>query len=232
MADNSKLIEQVQAVLKDKIETFTLYKDQLTIQVVADDILEVCFELRDSSDLHFEMLIDLCGIDYSDYGLDQWKTTSATLSGFSRGVTQRMISVPVTLKPRSRFAVAYHLLSLKHNQRIRVKAFLESEDPPFIDSVIEVWNCANWYEREAYDLYGILFRNHPDLRRILTDYGFTGHPFRKDFPVIGTVEMRYDAARERCIYDPVSINPRTLVPKVIREDHRYLITEEEGISHG
>jgi NADH-quinone oxidoreductase subunit C len=224
------LLEQLQEQLGAKMLTHSLHCDELTITVLPENLCEVCLALRDNDMFHFEVLVDICGIDYSEYGMDEWKKTEATLTGFSRGVTSYE-KMPVELTPKARFAVAYHLLSIKHNQRLRIKVFI-SEEPPMLDSVIDIFAAANWYEREAFDLYGILFKNHPDLRRILTDYGFIGHPFRKDFPLIGNVEMRYDATAERCIYDSVSITPRTLVPKVIREDHRYLITEEEGTSHG
>lgn len=232
MAENFKLLETLQEQFGDKIAHHDIYKDQLTIVLQAEALRDCCFILKDNPDFHFELLMDLCGVDYSEYGFDQWKKESATLSGFSRGVTSRPHAVPVKLVPTGRFAVVYHLLSIKHNHRVRVKAFLSDVEFPMIDSVIDIWHSADWYEREAFDLYGILFKGHPDLRRILTDYGFIGHPFRKDFPIIGNVEMRYDATAERCIYEPVTIIPRTLVPKVIREDNRYLITEEEGISHG
>jgi NADH-quinone oxidoreductase subunit C len=225
------LLEQLQVHFGDLIASHAVHCDQLTIEVQAEKLRAISFALRDIEAFSFDILIDVCGIDYFAYGLDEWKKTSATLSGFSRGVMQSPQSVPVKLQPKARFAVAYHLLSIKKNHRLRVKVFVEG-DPPIVDSVMDIWESANWYEREAFDLYGILFKNHPDLRRILTDYGFIGHPFRKDFPLIGEVEMRYDATVQRCIYEPVSILPRTLVPKVIREDHRYLITEEEGISHG
>lgn len=232
MAENFILLDQLLEHFGDRIESHAIQKGQIMIEVNEADLREFCFTLRDAPEFHFDMMMDLSGIDYQEYGRDEWKTDKATLSGFSRGVMIRPHTEPVQLKPKTRFAVAYQLLSIKHNHRLRVKVFIKQDDPPMLDSVVDVWNSANWYEREAFDLYGILFRNHPDLRRILTDYGFIGHPFRKDFPLIGNVEMRYDATVERCVYEPVSIIPRTLVPKVIREDHRYLITEEEGISHG
>jgi NADH-quinone oxidoreductase subunit C len=165
------------------------------------------------------MLIDLCGVDFLYYGVDEWEKEETTKTGFSRGVLP--FSEKKSIWPKPRFAVVYHLLSLTHSHRVRLRSFPFEGDPPMIDSVMDIWNSANWYEREAFDLFGIIFKGHPDLRRILTDYGFIGHPFRKDFPVIGNVEMRYDAAQQRCIYEPVSIQPRTLVPKVIRKDTRY-----------
>jgi NADH-quinone oxidoreductase subunit C len=178
----------------------------------------------------FAQLIDVCGVDYLAYGKTEWKTDEATGSGFSRAVTGRIVNEDSFADLESadshrRFAVVYHLLSLNHNHRIRVKAYL-SEEPPMIDSVVDIWPSANWFEREAFDLFGILFRNHPDLRRLLTDYGFIGHPFRKDFPLSGYVEVRYDPEQKRVIYQPVTITPRVLVPKVIRDDHRYLIEQD------
>ena len=168
---------------------------QLTLEVRRDAILPVCLALRDDPALAFAQLIDVCGVDYLEYG---------------RELPGREWQGP-------RFAVLYHLLSLKHNRRIRLRAYLEDE-MPLIASVADVWNSANWYEREAFDLFGIVFEGHPDLRRILTDYGFVGHPFRKDFPLIGQVEMRYDPEKQRVVYQPVSIEPRILVPRVIREE--------------
>jgi NADH-quinone oxidoreductase subunit C len=192
--------------------------DELCYEVQPDKLREVCLGLRDSPDLKFEILIDLAGIDYLDYGTSEWKTYSATASGFSRGVNRGGARVP---HDGARFAVAYQLLSVSHNQRLRIRARCEDLEDPVIDSVVEIWPGANWFEREAFDLFGILFTGHPDLRRILTDYGFIGHPFRKDFPLIGNVEVRYDADKQRVVYEPVSIEPRILVPKVIRDDNRY-----------
>jgi NADH-quinone oxidoreductase subunit C len=232
MADINTLLKQLLEHFGDRIARHCIHREQLTIDVPAHDILAVCYELRDNELFDFQMLIDLCGVDYLAYGIDEWETEGATLTGFSRGVLSVPDFVPEKFKPEARFAVVYHLLSLNKNHRLRVKAFVEG-DPPIIDSVIDVWNAVNWFEREAFDLYGILFNGHPDLRRILTDYGFIGHPFRKDFPMIGNVEMRYDATAGRCIYEPVSIRPRTLVPKVIRDDNRFIIeTEEEDATHG
>ncbi len=167
----------------------------LTLEVRREKILDVCRALRDDTALAFEQLIDLCGVDYLDYGRES----------------------PIGPKKGPRFAVVYHLLSLRHNQRLRLRAYLDDE-MPLVASVTGIWNSANWYEREAFDLFGIVFEGHPDLRRILTDYGFVGHPFRKDFPLIGQVEMRYDAEKQRVVYQPVSIEPRILVPRVIREE--------------
>jgi len=192
---------------------------ELTYELEAPAICEVARALRDEPAWRFEQLIDLSGVDYLDFGRDEWNTHSATSSGFSRGVERVDREIPA--QPARRFAVAYHLLSITHNRRLRLRAWCEAGEPPLIDSVIDIWKAADWYEREAFDLYGIVFRGHPDLRRLLTDYGFIGHPFRKDFPLIGNVEVRYDADKQRVVYEPVSIEPRTLVPKVIRDDNRY-----------
>lgn len=165
---------------------------ELTLVVKASDYLEVAKQLRDDRSLGFEQLIDLCGVDYQTYG-----------DGAYDG---------------PRFAAVLHLLSVANNWRLRVRVFASDDDLPIVPSVVDIWNSANWYEREAFDLYGIVFEGHPDLRRILTDYGFIGHPFRKDFPVFGYVEMRYDPQEKRVVYQPVTIEPREITPRVIRED--------------
>ena len=213
-------LETLLANLQEKFGSILFKTDliyrELTIEVPATHIFDVCNSLH--NEFGFSQLIDLCGVDYSQYGQADWETTQASSSGFSRGVSQ---SIYKEGKEKTNFAVVYHLLSIENNQRLRVRSFAEGM-PPRIDSVIEIWNVANWYEREAFDLFGILFDGHPDLRRILTDYGFIGHPFRKDFPLTGHVEMRYDPDKKRVIYEPVTIEPRTLVPKVIRHDNRYV----------
>jgi NADH-quinone oxidoreductase subunit C len=193
---------------------------ELGFEVAAVALLATCARLRDDPEFRFEVLADLSGIDYLHYGQDEWQTQQATGTGFSRGVSARDGAEPAAPMPR-RFAVSYQLLSIEHNRRLRLRAYCEPGEPPLLDSVVGVWPGANWFEREAFDLFGILFRGHPDLRRILTDYGFVGHPFRKDFPLSGHVEVRYDPDKRRVVYQPVSIEPRTLVPKVIRDDHRY-----------
>ena len=190
---------------------------ELCYEVPPENLKEACLSLRDSPDLKFEILVDVAGIDFLDYGTTEWKTNSATASGFSRGVSRQ----PRKPHDGARFAVAYHLLSITHNQRVRLRSRCVDAEDPIIDSVVDIWPGANWFEREAFDLFGILFTGHPDLRRILTDYGFIGHPFRKDFPLIGNVEVRYDPEKQRVVYEPVSIEPRILVPKVIRDDNRY-----------
>jgi NADH-quinone oxidoreductase subunit C len=180
--------------------------------------VSVCRCLRDEPGLKFEQLVDLTGVDYLQYGRVEWATESASNKGFSRG---RDLARPPGEGTERRFAVVYHLLSVTHNRRLRLRAWCEPGEPPMLDSVVDIWSSANWNEREAFDLFGILFRGHPDLRRILTDYGFVGHPFRKDFPLIGNVEVRYDESKGRVVYEPVGIEPRTLVPRVIRDDNRY-----------
>jgi NADH-quinone oxidoreductase subunit C len=178
--------------LGEQIQTLTCALGEVTIVVKASSYLSAMRLLRDHSDLRFEELIDLCGVDYSTYGDGAWDG--------------------------SRFAVVSHLLSLTHNWRLRVRVFAPDDEMPLVASLTDIWSTADWYEREAFDFYGILFEGHNDLRRILTDYGFIGHPFRKDFPVSGYVEMRYDPEQKRVIYQPVTIEPREVVPRVIREE--------------
>jgi NADH-quinone oxidoreductase subunit C len=191
---------------------------ELTFEVPPAALTGTCRVLRDDPELRFEQLVDLAGVDYLHYGRVEWDTEGATSSGFSRG---RSAEAVMGEGGARRFAVVYHLLSVTHNRRLRLRAWCDGGEPPLVDSVVEIWKSADWFEREAFDLFGILFRGHPDLRRILTDYGFVGHPFRKDFPLIGNVEVRYDQAKGRVVYEPVAIEPRTLVPRVIREDNRY-----------
>jgi NADH-quinone oxidoreductase subunit C len=207
--------------LADALLDSDLDRGEITLNVVADQLRSVCVRLRD--EFGFSQLMDLCGVDYSEYGGSSWETKQSSEFGFSRAVDGANHSQPVD--DGFRFAVVYHLLSIEHNQRVRLKVRLDA-DTPVIDSVTDIWNSADWFEREAFDLFGILFSGHKDLRRILTDYGFVGHPFRKDFPLIGNVEMRYDPEKKRVVYEPVSIEPRTLVPRVIRDDNRYL--KDEG----
>jgi len=187
------LKEAVEAALGDKARHMGIALGELTVVVGAADYLEVATRLRDAPGCRFEQLIDLCGVDYSQYG-----------DGAYEG---------------ARFCVVLHLLSVSLNQRVRLKVFAEDDDLPLVDSVTDIWNSANWFEREAFDLFGIVFEGHCDLRRILTDYGFIGHPFRKDFPTTGHVEMRYDAEQKRVIYQPVTIEPREITPRIIREDN-------------
>ncbi len=212
------LAARIDAAFTGKLVRIASLPDELCYEVQPADLKATCFALRDAADLKFETLIDLAGIDYLDYASTEWKTNSASGSGFSRGVNRSKVRAP---HDGARFAVAYQLLSVTHNHRVRLRARCEDAEDPIIESVVDVWPGANWFEREAFDLFGILFTGHPDLRRILTDYGFIGHPFRKDFPLIGNVEVRYDPEKKRVVYEPVSIEPRTLVPKVIRHDNRY-----------
>jgi len=180
-------------LLGDKVQSIDVERDEVTITVAAAEYLGVMQALRDAEGARFEQLIDLCGMDYSSYGDGRWEGP--------------------------RFAAVSHLLSVSLNQRVRVRVFCPDDDFPVLSTVSGIWSGANWYEREAFDLYGIVFEGHTDLRRILTDYGFIGHPFRKDFPLSGHVEMRYDAERQRVIYEPVSIEPREITPRIIREDN-------------
>ncbi|MCU7836607.1 MAG: NADH-quinone oxidoreductase subunit C [gamma proteobacterium symbiont of Taylorina sp.] len=190
----SELSDKVIAQLADFSLKAEVAYGELTIEVNKDDLIQICLILRDDQDLAFDSLIDVCGVDYSTYEGS---------------------------KPyQSRYASVYHLLSVKNNHRIRIRTWLD-DDLPVVDSVVGIWGGANWFEREAFDLLGIIYSGHPDLRRILTDYGFIGHPLRKDFPMVGQVEMRYDANKQRVIYEPVTIEERVIIPRVIRDDNRY-----------
>ena len=198
MTDASQtFVARLNQRLTGLIENYQVSRcNEIIIEITKEKLFQACRTLRDDAELSFEQLSDLCAVDYSEYKQGEWTGP--------------------------RFAVAYQLRSYKHNRRIRVKVFVE-EDDLIVPSMVEIWSSANWYEREAYDLFGILFEGHPDLRRLLTDYGFIGHPFRKDFPLIGNVEMRYDPEKQRVVYETVSIEPRVTVPRVIRHDHRYLV---------
>ncbi|WP_444997114.1 NADH-quinone oxidoreductase subunit C [Aliikangiella sp. IMCC44359] len=213
-----KLQQSIENLLFEKITSLKVYANEVTIEVAKEHLVDVAKVLRDQDEFQFEQLIDLCGVDYLHYGQDEWATNEASSSGFERG---RDVGEKESTWDQSRFAVVYHLLSITLNQRLRVKVFVDEENM-MIPSIISIWNCADWFEREAFDLFGILFEGHPDLRRILTDYGFIGHPFRKDFPVIGNLEMRFDEEKKQCIYEPVSIEERVLVPRVIRKDLKRL----------
>lgn len=180
-------------ILGGKAGQIILAHEELTIECLSENYIDIMTTLRDHADLHFESLVDLCGVDYSTYKNEAWQG--------------------------KRFAVVSQLVSVKNNQRVRVRVWADSDGFPVVDSVTEIYNSADWYEREAFDLYGILFNNHPDLRRILTDYGFVGHPFRKDFPISGHVEMRYDETEKRVIYQPVTIEPREITPRIVREEN-------------
>jgi NADH-quinone oxidoreductase subunit C len=276
-----QVAEEISARFAEKVVRVPSRCAELTFEVRAATIVEVCKALRDEPNWRFEQLIDLAGVDYMEYGRSEWNTQSATWAGFSRGVDRGVesrasgearvgldsnvrgageVQAPGTLtgaaatagpdvldeatagpagelslesvRGEARFAVVYHLLSVTHNRRVRLRAWCEPGEPPMIDSVIDVWKSADWFEREAFDLYGVLFRGHPDLRRLLTDYGFIGHPFRKDFPLMGNVEVRYDPLKGRVVYEPVSIEPRTLVPRVIRDDNRYAPALKDAPKNG
>ena len=193
-----KLSQSLQEVLGERISSLKTDRGEVTLEVSAADYKAVALVLRDHPELHFEQLIDLCGVDYSEYGGDE---------AFGRDAFP------------SRFAAVSHLTSIKHNVRLRLRAFTPDDGFPVLDSVVDVWPSVNWYEREAFDMIGIMFAGHPDLRRILTDYGFIGHPFRKDFPVSGYVEMRYDPEQARVVYQPVTVEPRENTPRIVREAH-------------
>jgi NADH-quinone oxidoreductase subunit C len=233
--------EALSARFGDTVERVPSRCSELTFEVSSGALREVCAALRDEPDWRYEQLVDVAGVDYLDYGRDEWNTEDATSTGFSRGRSASVrpdsyahFGAESRVEPREgrRFAAVYHLLSVSGNRRLRLRAWCEPGEPPMLDSVVDVWSSANWFEREAFDLYGIVFRGHPDLRRLLTDYGFVGHPFRKDFPLIGNVEVRYDPAKGRVVYEPVSIEPRVLVPRVIREDNRYAPELKDPKRHG
>ncbi|MEF9979552.1 MAG: NADH-quinone oxidoreductase subunit C [Thermomonas sp.] len=218
-------------------------RGEVTLEVVAGDLLAACTALRD--EFGFDTFIDLCGIDYLSYGDDEWDTDGVSAQGFSRGVEgqgpgrfrwteqpSHQVADPQGIAPDAlegkRYAAVLHLLSVRNNTRVRVRCFAADNGLPVVPSVTGIWAGANWFEREAFDLYGIIFEGHPDLRRILTDYGFVGHPFRKDFPLIGNVEVRYDEEKKRVVYEPVtSVEPRVGVPRVIRDDARFATAEGE-----
>lgn len=213
-----QLAARVEQVLGNRAHRYPALGGELAVEIAAADLLPVAQILRDDPQLKFEMLMDLAGVDYLDYGRAEWRTAAATSSGFSRGVNR---AAPHTLAGDRRFAVVSQLMSITNNERLRLRVWCEGQEDPVVDSLTGIWASADWFEREAFDLFGILFRGHPDLRRILTDYGFIGHPFRKDFPLIGNVEVHYDPQLKRVVYEPVSIEARTLVPRVIRHDNRY-----------
>jgi len=221
-----QLAARIEARLAGRLTRRTTSPGELAYDVPAADLVAVASVLRDEAELRFEILIDVAGIDYMDYGRSEWRTVSASTRGFSRGVS-RLGHGGAHDGPR--FAAIYQLLSVAHNERLTLRAFCVDGEEPSLDSLVGVYASANWFEREAFDLFGIVFDGHPDLRRLLTDYGFIGHPFRKDFPLVGNVEVRYDADKKRVVYEPVQIVERTLVPKVIRDDHRY---EPELKDHG
>ncbi|MBE69126.1 MAG: NADH-quinone oxidoreductase subunit C [Deltaproteobacteria bacterium] len=218
----NKKYEQLNDLIDQYLNSFEIVKTNdgtsITLELKKDDLIEICSLLKNTDALNFSMLIDVCGVDYLHYGVGDWETTKATASGYSRAVQQNtIIPDPDEEYQEKRFAVIYHLLSIDKNWRIRLKTFTGSENPPIVQSVTGIWNSADWFEREAFDLFGIYFDGHPDLRRILTDYGFIGHPFRKDFPLSGNLEVFHDDLEEKVKYRPVSITTRPTVPKVIRK---------------
>ena len=233
MAPKSTMQERLDDIvdaIEDQFEDFeidyTISRSfgELNLEVSPADWKKAAGLLRRHKDLDFEQLIDLCGVDYSTYGKGEWNTDDAPNTGFSRASSR---DGEDQVDSEKRFAVVCHLLSLTKNVRLRLKTYCDGE-PPMVDSLYEIWNVADWFEREAFDMYGILFANHPDLRRILTDYGFVGYPLRKDFPLSGHVEMRYDPDKKRVVYEPVDIEPRILVPRTVREDNRYLSDAPES----
>jgi NADH-quinone oxidoreductase subunit C len=232
----NSLAERLSARFGDMLKITTV-RFETTVELAATDLIAVATALRDEPGFRFSELIDLCGIDYLGYGQTEWDTQTSSGMSFSRGVEgEAMGRFKWSDRPRDvsqprRFAAVVHLLSIEHNHRLRVRVFCEDDSLPVVPSLINIWPGVNWFEREAFDLYGIIFDGHPDLRRILTDYGFVGHPFRKDFPLIGNVEVRYDPEQKRVIYEPVSIEPRVLVPRVIRDDADLLQAKAEAADH-
>lgn len=218
MAKYEKLFKQLSSTFNADSFLVQGQNDEITLTCPLEQLTQTLQHLKEVKGFMFDQLIDLCGVDYLHYGQYDWETDAATERGFSRGVAPQESFGTSNEGPR--FAVVYHLLSTVLNLRLRVKTFVH-ETHLIVPSVINIWKSADWFEREAYDVMGILFEGHPDLRRILTDYGFIGHPFRKDFPLSGHVEMRYDATLAKVIYEPIELKPRVLVPKVIREDNRY-----------
>ena len=225
MADESRtLIERLRSRFDGRFGALLESHGSATMELAPEHWLEVCRALRDEPEFRFEVMVDLCGVDYLGYGRSEWDVSDVSSEGFSRGVEQDSVGWLRFGSEREqaagaerRFAVVLHLLSLHHNRRLRLRCWCTDEALPLVPSLVDVWPGVNWFEREAFDLYGIVFEGHPDLRRILTDYGFVGHPFRKDFPLIGNVEVRYDPERQRVIYQPVTIEPREVTPRIVRE---------------
>jgi len=235
MQTNS-LAERLAARFGDKL-TITISHGAVTAVVEAANLLAVATALRDEAGFRFSEAVDVCGVDYLSYGQTEWDTTDVSGNGFSRGVEGEALGRftwqdrPRDVSMPKRFASVFHLLSIELNQRLRVRVFCDDNDLPVVPSLTGIWPGVNWFERESFDLYGIIYEGHPDLRRILTDYGFVGHPFRKDFPLIGNVEVRYDPEQKRVIYEPVSIEPRVLVPRVIRDDADLMQAKAEAADH-
>ncbi len=234
-APATTLAQRIAAQFGDRIAGVSEAFGETTVEVLPENWLAVAQTLRDDDAFHFEQCIDVCGIDYLSYGQSEWDTTDVSATGFSRGVEGEgpgrfnWANRPQTGVGHKRFAAVAHLLSIKNNQRVRIRCHAADDALPVVPSLTGLWGGANWFEREAFDLFGIVFEGHPDLRRILTDYGFVGHPFRKDFPLIGNVEVRYDEALGRVIYEPVtSVEPRVGVPRVVRHDSRYDQSQAEA----
>jgi NADH-quinone oxidoreductase subunit C len=229
------LVDRLVARFGAKVLSCVVLRDHVVLDVTPEAWVEVARALRDDAEFRFEQLIDVCGVDYLGYGQVEWDTEHVSSEGFSRGVEGSgpgrfaWADRPRETSGANRFGIVAHLLSVHFNRRLRLRARCADDSLPVIGSLVDVWPVANWFEREAFDLFGIVFEGHPDLRRILTDYGFVGHPFRKDFPLIGNVEVRYDAEKGRVVYEPVSIDPRVLVPRVIRDDSRYEQARAEGV---
>jgi NADH-quinone oxidoreductase subunit C len=220
-------VESLRLRLDARLSNLIEANGEVTLEVAVEHWHDVARTLRDEAEFRFDTAIDLCGVDYLGYGLDEWDTWDVSNQGFSRGVEGEgpgrfdWKDRPRPEGSARRFAVVLHLLSTVHNRRIRVRCFCLDEAVPVVASLTDLWPGLNWFEREAFDLFGVVFEGHPDLRRILTDYGFVGHPFRKDFPLIGNVEVLYDPLKGRVVYQPVTIEPRVLVPRVVRDDSRY-----------
>ncbi|MDZ7790219.1 MAG: NADH-quinone oxidoreductase subunit C [Xanthomonadales bacterium] len=233
-ARNQALAQSLSDILGERIASMTEQCGRLVVEIPRDHWLDAAWLLRDEPDLAFEQLIDLCGVDYLGYGDDEWETAEATGQGYSRAADElgpgrfSWEERPEAEEIQNRFAAVVQLLSLRHNRRVCLRCYAPDNEFPVLPSLIEVWNSVNWYEREAFDLYGIVFEGHPDLRRIMTDYGFIGHPFRKDFPLIGNVTVRYDEDKGRVVYEPVEIEPRVTVARVVRRDSRYVDDKLEG----
>ncbi|WP_199099188.1 NADH-quinone oxidoreductase subunit C [Dyella sp. ASV21] len=229
----NSLAERLSARFGDTL-TISIVRNEVTAELAAADLLAVATALRDEAPFRFGVPIDVCGIDYLGYGQTEWDTETVSGTGFSRGVEGEAMGRftwadrPHAVSSPRRFASVVHLLSLENNQRLRLRVFCEDDTLPMVPSLTGIWPGVNWFERESFDLYGIVYDGHPDLRRILTDYGFVGHPFRKDFPLIGNVEVRYDPEQKRVVYEPVSIEPRVLVPRVIRDDADLLQAKAEA----
>lgn len=222
MPEKDSYIDLLDQSFSDSALSIKTGLDMPCLELTSSVLIDCTEKLKTDESFLFTQLTDITGVDYLHYGLSEWKTEAATDTGYSRAVSKE----PQPIWQGPRFAVVYHLLSIKHNRRLRLRVRLEEENIT-VPSVCAVWPSANWYEREIFDLFGINFSGHPDLRRLLTDYNFEGHPFRKDFPLEGEVEIRYDAARQSCVYDPVSIKNRVVVPRVIRNDNRYELEEDQ-----